>query len=243
MIALSTIAWTTGALLDLATIADLARSRGILLVVDAIQTFGVVPLDLAKVPASFVACGGHKWLCSPLGAGFLWVHPETAARHQPPYTGFLSGRSPRGAWFEWFADPASRPDEEVLFAATARGFETGGTPSYPGALGLVETLRMLDGAGIGSILEHVRDLGSRLIDGLARRGFGVVTPREPGSRAGIVVFNAPGGIDAERKLVTALKERRIAVSLRYSGGIGGVRVSLHGMNDRREVDRLLAALD
>lgn len=243
VIAISTIAWTTGALVDIEALAREARMRGILIVLDAIQTFGVVPLDVRKTPVAFVACGGHKWLGSPMGSGFLWVHPEVAARHQPAFTGFLGGRAPRGTWFQWFSDPLARIDEEVLFPATARSFEVGGTPSYPGAIGLREAMTLLRRIPGELILQHVRDLGTRLIDGLDRLGLEVRTPREPERRAGVVVFGWPGGADAERALVADLQTHRIAVSVRYGGGVGGVRVSVHAMSRVGEIDRLLSLLE
>ena len=58
----------------------------------AIQSFGVVPLDVRKTPASFVACGGLKWLCATPGSGFLWVNPLVAARSRPARFGFWSGQ-------------------------------------------------------------------------------------------------------------------------------------------------------
>lgn len=243
VVAISTMAWTTGALLDLPALAREARMRGILLVVDAAQSFGVVPIDVRETPVAFLACGGHKWLCSPLGAGFLYVNPEVAARHQPPFTGFLNGRPPRGSWAAWFSDPAARPDEEVVFPATGRTYETGGTPSYPGAIGLREGLRALGAAGgATTIAAHARALGSELIAGLDALGIGVISPREPERRGGIVVFEPPGGAGGAAAIVERLRERRIVLGRRWCAGLGGIRVSLHGMNRREDVARLLEAL-
>jgi cysteine desulfurase/selenocysteine lyase len=242
VIAVSTMAWTTGALVDIELLAKECRQRGILLVVDAIQTFGVVPLDAARPGIAFVAAGGHKWLASALGAGFLAVAPGIAARHQPPFLGFLSGRPPRGTWADWFQDPAADPAEEVVFPATARAFESGGTPSYVGAVGLREGLRLLSEAGVERILAHARALGDRLIAGADALGIGVLTPRDRLRRGGVVVLQAPSGVEEERRWQAGLRERGIVVSCRYACGLGGLRVSLHGMNDEEDVDRLLLGL-
>ncbi|MSR74146.1 MAG: aminotransferase class V-fold PLP-dependent enzyme [Planctomycetes bacterium] len=241
VVALSTICWTSGALVDLAAIGRETRMRGIQLLVDATQTFGVTPLDTRAIPAQFIACGGHKWLLGTLGQGFLWVHPETAARHQPPFVGFLSGHPPQGHWGEWFSSSTSSLHDEVRVPSSARAFETGGTPNYAGAITLLASLRLLDSAGEGAIAAHVRSLGTMLIAGLLQRGYSVLTPVEPTERAGIVVFGA-GGEVAEKALVQVLRTQRIVCSVRYAAGVGGIRISLHAPNTDADVQRLLAAL-
>ncbi len=241
VVALSTICWTSGALTDLAAIARETRMRGIHLIVDATQTFGLLPLDTRSVPAQFIACGGHKWLLGTLGQGFLWVHPECAARHQPPFVGFLSGTPAQGQWPDWFSSASSSLHDEVMVPSTARAFESGGTPNYAGAITLLAALRLLDTVPQDELVAHVRTLGTQLIDGLQSRGFTVLTPTEPTARAGIVVFQG-GGEAAEKTLVAALRSQRIACAVRYAGGVGGVRISLHGPNNAADVARLLAAL-
>ncbi|NRA97392.1 MAG: aminotransferase class V-fold PLP-dependent enzyme [Planctomycetes bacterium] len=243
VVAVSTICWTTGALIDLDTLAPSLRERGIHLIVDGIQTFGVVPVDVMRTPAAAWCVGGHKWLASVLGAGLLYVDPEIAATHQPSVIGFLAGRPARGQWWEWFSDPDSSPREDIEFPPAGRTWETGGTPSYPGAIGLLESMTLLDAVGVPTILEHVRELGTRLIAGLDHRGLSVLTPGEPDRRAGIIVFRVSGGGDAQRAAAAALREAGVVVSVRFSDGVGGIRVSLHGPNDEADVDRLLAALD
>lgn len=241
VISTSTISWTTGELVDIALLAREARQRGIVLVLDATQTFGLTGLDTSAAAPHFVACGGHKWLLGCAGLGFLWVHPETAARQQPPCPGFLSGRPLQGTWPEWFASDASRVDDEVVIPASGQTFESGGTANIAGSVLLHANLQLLDAVGAEGLLTHARSLGTRLIAGLGERGFAVRTPFDPARRAGIIVFNA-GGAVAERELAGALRAQGLALSVRYTGGVGGVRVSLHGANVEADVDRLLAAL-
>lgn len=242
VVALSTQCWTTGALVDLETIGREAALQGTLLLVDAAQTCGVVPLDVRACSTAFLATSGHKWLCSPLGAGFLFVDRQRAPKVQPRSVGLLAGRPPRGSFLDWFQDPQAGPGDDPVFPATARAFETGGTPPYPGAIGLRAALQLLLEAGPARILEHVRDLGDRLIAGLDARDLQVVTPRDRQRRAGTVVFNLPGGVEAEKAAAARLREQGIAVSVRYCNGYGGLRVCFHGMNVEADADRLLDAL-
>jgi selenocysteine lyase/cysteine desulfurase len=242
VVCVSTIAWTTGALTDIEALSRETRTRGILLILDAIQTFGVIPLDLARVGASFIAVGGHKWLCSPMGAGFLYVNPLTAARHQPPYLGFLSGQPEVGTWAQFFESKDASAQSQVRFPASGRSFEVGGTANYPGAIGLLTMMELLGNAKVGSVATLVRALGDILIEGLDRLGYPLVTPRASGERAGIIVVHVGRAGEGDAETVLALKAKGIVVSLRHSAGYGGIRVSLHGMNTEEDVARLLAAL-
>jgi cysteine desulfurase / selenocysteine lyase len=243
VVAVSTICWVTGALTDLDAVLAETSSRGLFLVVDAIQTFGVVPLDVRKTPASFIAAGGLKWLCATPGSGFLWVNSLVAARSRPARFGFWSGQpTTHKSWQDWLMSGAASLEDEVVFPAQGRSFETGGTPNYAAGYGLLGMARLLERAGSSAILEHVRALGRELIAGLDALGLPVVTPRDADARANMVVFRAPGGRDAEIALMERLKERRIVVNVRWMKGIGGVRVSIHAMNTHEDVDRLLLAL-
>jgi len=242
VVSVSTICWTTGALVALETLAPALRERGIQLLVDGIQTFGVIPVDVARTPAAGWCVGGHKWLGSVLGAGLLHVDPDLARNASPELSGFLAGRSPRGPWWQWFADPDARLQDDVEFPPAGRSWETGGTPSYPGAIGLLESMKLLDAVGVAHIRDHVRELGERLISGLKARSLDVLTPGDPGRRAGIVVFRVPGDGAAQQAAADHLKQAGVVVSVRYGGGLGGIRVSLHGPNDATDVDRLLSAL-
>ena len=242
VMALSSLAWTTGALTDLGTLGEEARRLGILFIVDGVQSVGVVPMDVKALGIDFLAVGGHKWLCSPLGAGFLYVDRLKAARYQPRRIGMLSGRPAGRSFIEWFQDPGASPEDEIFFLASARTFEAGGTPNYPGIIGLQASLELFGRAGPAAIHTHVLRLGDDLMSGLEGLGFRIVTPREEAWRAGVVVFNHGEGPAAEKDLVRKLRERRIVASVRYCAGFGGVRVCLHGMNDRSDVGRLLEAL-
>ena len=80
VIVVPNVHWTDGALLDLPRIAAAARRLGASLVVDASQSLGMLPLDLAAVQPDFLVAVGYKWLLGPFGLSYLWVAPRDFRR-------------------------------------------------------------------------------------------------------------------------------------------------------------------
>jgi L-cysteine/cystine lyase len=64
---------STGAVLPVGQIADLAHERGALVVVDGAQATGAVPVDVGSLGVDAYAVPGHTWLLGPAGIGALWV--------------------------------------------------------------------------------------------------------------------------------------------------------------------------
>src|SRR6266852_3419593 len=147
VVAISSVQWTNGYRCDLASLSKLCRERGIWLVVDAIQQLGAIPLDVRQTPVDILACGGHKWLNSPFGCGFLYINHDVLLDLLPPLAGYLSIEDPPGGWDEDFQSPATTPVKDYQFVKAARRYETGGTSNYPGAIGLAASLKMIQELG------------------------------------------------------------------------------------------------
>jgi selenocysteine lyase/cysteine desulfurase len=241
VITVSTVQWTNGYRLDLAAFSRLCRDRGIWLVVDAIQQLGTMPLSVQQTPVDILACGGHKWLNSPFGCGFLYINRESQPRMNPPMAGYLDIEDPQGGWGEYFQTPTITPVQDYRYVNTARRFETGGTANYPGAVGLAASLKMIQELGAERIEAHIRGLTDSLLKGLDAPGVEVVTPRAPENRSGIITFTV-GTAQQNVALMTRLQERKILVSVRYTSGVGGIRVSCHFYDSPEDIDRLLGAI-
>src|SRR5439155_14911987 len=121
---------------DLAAFSELARTRDVLLVVDAIQQLGAIGLDVGRTPVDFLVCGGHKWLNAPTGRGFLYVNPRLVERLRPPACGYLNIAEPPQGWAGSFATPDIPAVRDYTFTQAARRFEIGGTANYPGNVAL-----------------------------------------------------------------------------------------------------------
>ena len=92
-----------------------------------------------------------------------------------------------------------------------------------------------------AVAAHVGSLTDSLASGLARLGVEVVTLLDPDHRSGITTFTL-GSQERNVEAMRYLLDRRILTSVRYTSGVGGVRVSCHLFNNGSDVDRLLEHL-
>jgi cysteine desulfurase / selenocysteine lyase len=241
VVCISTVQWSNGYLLDLGALSRLCRERGVWLVADAIQQLGAIPFDMRTTPVDILACGGHKWLNSPFGCGFLYVSREALPKLRPPVAGYLSVEDPPGGWGGYFQTPSITPVQDYRYVSTARRYETGGTANYPGAIGLAASLKLIQHLGPQNISEHIYSITDQLISGLDQLGVTVVTPRARANRSGIVTFSV-GSAQDNVALMNRILEKKILVSVRYTSHVGGIRVSCHFYNSSEDIDALLSNL-
>lgn len=238
VVTVSGVQWTSGFRCDLAALSHLCRERDIFLVVDAIQQLGAIPLDVKSTPADFIASGGHKWLNTPFGMGFLYVNRGTLPRLQMTTAGLLNTVPPPEGWAAYFESPKLQTVRNSAYLASARRYEIGGTTNFIGAAALAASLSLTRELGQEAIAAQIHALTDRLVAGLDRAGIRAVTNFDRAHRAGIVTLDL-GSAHRNLKLAAHLQQNRVTVSVRYAAGIGGVRVSCHFYNSLADVDRLL----
>jgi cysteine desulfurase / selenocysteine lyase len=241
VLSISSVQWSNGFRCDLAALSALCRDRGIWLVVDAIQQLGAMPIDVRDTPVDFLACGGHKWLTSPFGTGFLYIRKDVLPRLRPPLAGYLSLENPQGGWGNYFQTPSITPLYEHRIVEDARRFEVGGTANYPGAIALAASLDFIHELGTARIAQQIYALTDHLIAGLQTLGLEVTTPLARENRSGIITFSL-GSVARNLAAMEHLLDNRVLVSVRYTSQVGGVRVSCHYFNNFQDLDRLLNLL-
>lgn len=201
-VAVSLVDYRTGHLADLGGIRDVIGDR--LLIVDAIQGFGVVEADYA---AADVVCGhGYKWLRAGKGTGFARFGPRALERIEPVLSGFAAVDGEVGMP----GVPAP--------AAGAAAFGVSGIDPLAAAR-LAAALTEVRDAGVGAIASAVGDRARHMMALADRYGIPVLTSRD--SHAGIVAL-APDAADAGA-LPAALANHGVTATAR--GGL--VRVSAH----------------
>jgi cysteine desulfurase / selenocysteine lyase len=225
VICVSHVQYATGHRLDPGALVELAGSVGAILVLDATQSAGVVPLDAPSLGVDVLVSSGYKWLCSAPGAGICYLRRELWERMDPPFVGWKSTE-----------DAVAFDARTIPLAGAARRLEYS-TPSYAAGAALTAAVDYLLGLGIEQALEHDLALAGELRDGLEGLGAEVLTPAEDDRRAGIVIARFPGrdGPDVAARLADA----GVIVSPR----LGAVRFSLHVFNDSTDVERALGTLE
>jgi selenocysteine lyase/cysteine desulfurase len=216
VLSLSWVGFSTGFVADLRRFSEACRARDVWLVVDAIQGVGVLPLDVARTRVDLLACGGQKWLLSPWGSGFTYVHPAMLDALVPQPVSWMGVRGSD--------DFSSLVDYDLTWRDGARRFEQVTVPfqDFAGMAASLELLRELGHAAEGA---HVGARVAELADGAREAGIDVVTP--DGRRAGIVTVR-PHDVSAAS---ARLRDARVIHSVRE----GTIRLSPHCYTTRDDV--------
>jgi L-cysteine/cystine lyase len=191
-IALSHVLWSTGAVLPLREVCDLARERNLLVIVDGAQSAGNVPLNLHALGVDAYAMAGQKWLCGPESTGFLYIRRDRFVDIAPTYARY--GSFEAGGYF--------MPSEG------ASRYEIGEFSAW--ALSAQEaSLRWLrDDVDLDWAYARIAALGADLRFRLESiPGVAVITPVE--AMAGLINFNVAG--IAPKDVSAALLERGFTI--------------------------------
>ncbi|MGI9091737.1 MAG: aminotransferase class V-fold PLP-dependent enzyme [Gemmatimonadaceae bacterium] len=228
LVAISWVSFVSGDRADLMRIGAMCRERGIWFVVDGIQGVGTTSLDVHACNIDVLACGAQKWLLSPWGAGFCYVRRELTAQMDPRSVGWLGMRHSQ--------EMSRMLEYDLTYLEDARKFEFAAT-AYQDVAGMNASLGMLMEIGAEQVEEHISTLAGRLIDGIALLpSLTLVTPREPGRRAGIVSF-----LVAESQTVSERLDSAGVVHSVRGGGV--IRLAPHVYNTVDEIDRVLSVLE
>ena len=222
VVCLSQVEWGTGQQYDLKRIASKAHEHGAILVVDATQAAGQVPIDVS-CGVDAIATSTYKWLCGPFGAGVMYVSPEL----QTLNPGVLGWRSHKNMW-DFQAD-------RLELADSARRYEFG-TMAYGTALGATESVRHLLETGLNRVVEHNRRISTHLVACLKELGGEVLGPESEAERSATVAARLPG--KNSRDFAKALRKANVIVSLRRDF----IRFSPHYYNNIDDIDQGVAAV-
>lgn len=216
-LAVSAVDATTGYRAPLGALKEvLGEDR--LLVVDAVQGLGAVPLEVAA--ADVLACGGQKWLRAGWGAALMLVRDRVADRLAPGLGGWSGVRAPFGV----------RHPAPPLAGAAAH---TATNPDLTAVAALGAAIDLVLSAGETNIARQIARTLASLLDAARAAGAEVLVPGEP---AGIARVRLPGRDPASTH--AALGAAGLTTTLRG----GWIRLSPHATTPADTADRLHAAL-
>jgi selenocysteine lyase/cysteine desulfurase len=222
LVAVTNVCFRNGSRLDVEAVTRLAHERGALVLVDAYQTVGSLPVDVRAIGCDFLVAGVLKYLLGSAGLGFLYCRRELVQGIEPTATG-------------WFADRDifEMDIHDYSPAPTARRFEAG-TPPIPPIYAGIAGIELMQEIGIAETEAHVRELNAILHDGLEELGARAVTPRAP-EQSGALVCVRSKDVNA---LVAALAAEGIVTSSRDDN----LRISAHCYNTAEDVRAVLDVL-
>ena len=181
------VLYKTGEIQDVEAIVAKAHQQGALVVLDAYQSVGTVPLDVTALGVDFAVGGSVKWLCGGPGAAWLYVRPDLAATLEPALTGWQAHARP-------FAFEA-----EQDYAEGAARFLTG-TPNVPGLYAATAGYDVVEEVGVERIRNRSQEQTALLVELLDEAGFPAGGPHDPERRGGTVVVQVPGSKRVNREL-------------------------------------------
>jgi cysteine desulfurase / selenocysteine lyase len=223
LLTVSFVEYSTGFRQNLEALGKLCRANKLIFCVDAIQGVGVVPLDVKAANIDFLALDGHKWLLGPYGIGFLYCRRDLMDRLHG-FRGWMSVRK-----------PSNYEDYSQDLAESAQRFEEGSL-NYLGLYALEQSVALISELGIGNIHRKVMALTRYLADGLAQKGYGVISSLAEEERSGIIAFHSLQFKSHE--LFKELLAKNVVCSVRR----GFVRMSPHFYNSFAEMDHVLNLL-
>src|SRR6266511_1150220 len=188
LVATSHVYFTSGAIQDIKAVAEVARSRGALSLIDAYQSVGQVPVDARAAGVDFLTAGGLKWLLGGPGIVFLYAREELARRLEPTVAGWFGHRD------QFAFDPRT-----LAFHEDARRFELG-TPALAAIYAQLGGLEYVEEIGVPAIRDVTAALTEDLIERARAAGFAPTAAPDPAARSAIVMLPVPDPAGAVRHL-------------------------------------------
>jgi selenocysteine lyase/cysteine desulfurase len=179
VVAASLVQSASGALLDLDGLVDAARAAGALVVVDATQACGWLPVDAGQV--DILTAHAYKWLCSPRGTAFMTLSEAVRDRVRPSAANWWAGPDQVGTYY----------GAPLRLAESARRLDI--SPAWFSWVGTAPAIELLADIGAEAIRRHDVGLANRF-----RAGLGL-----PPGESAIVSADVPDVPDAQARLARA----------------------------------------
>jgi selenocysteine lyase/cysteine desulfurase len=225
LVALPHCHWIDGTVFDLAAIRTACDAVGAHLVVDATQSLGAMPLDLAAVRPDILAVAAHKWLLCPYGVGFCYVDAK-----------WRSGEPLEENWLnrEGSEDFSRLTEYRDEYRPGARRYDVGEASNFILMPMAATALNLISSWGVAEIAASLAALTGKLA--LHGQAFGL-TPTPAAERAPHMLgLRMPHG--PAKPVAEAMAREKVYVSPRG----GTLRIAPHLFVSAADVDRFTTVL-
>lgn len=222
---ISHVLCTLGTVFQAKELCALAKSRGLITVLDGAQAAGQIDLDLHDIGCDFYVASGHKWLLGPKGTGFLYIAEKAHDYFRPSFVGAYSDNG-----YDLNALALTFRKDAIVTEY--------GTRDAPKIWGIGAAVDFMNTIGMARVESRLRSLATRFKNRLdSIDGAHCLTPRDQGLSAGIVTFKL------ERLKSTEVSQRlardyKMRVRNIHENNINATRISLHVFHSEKEVDAL-----
>lgn len=216
---------------DLAAIGEICRRHGSLFLVNTTQGLGARRLRVTDLPVDAITNVGWKWLCGPYATGFSWMRPELRETLRPTHTYWLAQQT---------ADDLSddAPGEpEIRGNLGARRHELFAPANFFNFHCWAASVELLLELGLDTIEAHDQALVQRLVDGLDRSRYELLSP-EDGPERSTLVFVSHRQPERNREIYETLLHHGVHGAFRR----GRIRLAPHLYNTAEDIDRALEVL-
>lgn len=223
LLLLTHLSHRTGLVMPIREIADMARARGVDVVVDAAHSWGQMDFKVTDLGADFVGFNLHKWIGAPVGMGFLYIRKERLADVDRDL-----------ADEDW-------PKDDIRSRVHTGTTNFAATLTVPAALDLHE---MITSKRKQARLTYLRNYWVKKVRAIET--VEILTPDDDALHAGITSFRIKGKTskDDNNALMTALRDKHRVLTVRRTGVAKGqcLRVSPALYTTEAELDRLVEGL-
>ena len=209
LISISHIFSSTGFRVPLAKISALARSKGILCIVDGAQAVGGIKVDMKELGCHAYATSGHKWLMGPKGTGLLYISKEVQDIIRPMQL-----------------DKSYNTYNDAC-----------GVVNLAAIVGLGKAIEYLETVGITKVEEHNLSLRNRLYKKLSgMKDLTIASPSSAPFASPLLACRLTDSIDATTFTRMLLDKYQLSIRPTHKQWFNGIRFSMHIFNSEKDVD-------
>jgi cysteine desulfurase / selenocysteine lyase len=231
LVSVSMVRFDDGSLLDAARLADACHKQGALLLLDASQSCGAIPMNVNQLGADFIVSAGYKWLLGPFGTGFFWVKSEHLGTVRPGPFYWLAALTSDNFSAMNLADPKPGTSAQRWDAPEWASHYNFNLVAMDASVDFV--VRM----GPELVAAHNRKLIELMFERLPKDRFVIASPLDAARRGTYGCFAARSK-EKTAEVYQRLRKENVIVSLRE----GNIRVSPHLYNTERDIDRLISVV-